>query len=235
MSTGRLCDKSMENKIALLFNVNVEQIFCFSKGRVAFYALLKAMGIGPGDEVLMSGYTCVMVPSAPMFLGATCRYLDIEPHTYNLNPRLLDSHYSNKTKALIIQHTYGIAQDMAPILQWAKEKNIPIIEDCCHVFGSTYKNQLCGTFGVGAFFSGQWNKPFSTGLGGILLVNEASLLPKVQAIYESAVLPTLVEELRLKIQILSYKGLVNPKTVGAVMMAYRILSRLGIAAGSSSN
>ncbi|MGI6455384.1 MAG: DegT/DnrJ/EryC1/StrS family aminotransferase [bacterium] len=63
----------------------------------------------------------------------------------------------------------------SPFWQWASARGIPVIEDCCLAFGSRYKGQLCGTFGIASYFSGQWNKPFSTGLGGMLVVNEEDL------------------------------------------------------------
>ncbi|MFH0922130.1 MAG: DegT/DnrJ/EryC1/StrS family aminotransferase [Fibrobacterota bacterium] len=209
--------------------------FVFSKGRVGLYTLLKAMGVGVGDEVIVSGYTCVMVPSAPRFLGATCRYVDIDPVTYNLNPALLDAHLTPKTRALIIQHTYGIAQNMGPVLDWTGRNNIPIIEDCCHAFGSRWNGKLCGNFGVGTFFSGQWNKPFSTGLGGMLLVNDAKLLPEVERLYQAALSPSLTQEIRLWLQIKAYNMFVTPHTNALMMRLYRLMSGLGLAAGSSTN
>jgi len=225
----------VRNQLSRFFSVSSEQVFLFSKGRVGLYALLKAMGIGSGDEVLMSGYTCVMVPSAPIYLGATCRYLDIEPGSYNLNPQLLDSLYSKRTKALVVQHTYGIAQKMAPVMAWAKSHNIPVVEDCCHAFGSRDGGQLCGSFGVGTFFSGQWNKPFSTGLGGMLVVNEKSLLEPVAAVSEMARTPSKREEHLLALQIAAYRSLVTPRTVSVMTRLYRGLSSLGLVRGSSSN
>ncbi len=225
----------MNKHFAQYFDVFPHNIFLFSKGRVALYTLLKSLGIGQGDEVIMSGYTCVMVPSAPIYLGATCRYIDIDPNTYNLNPELLDRAYTAQTKALIVQHTYGIAQDMEPIMKWAASKGIPIIEDCCHAFGSKNRGRLCGTFGVGAFFSGQWNKPFSTGLGGMLLVNDESLVPAVNRLYTNAIKPGKKEERLLSLQIKAYRTFVTPRTTAAITIAYRMLTRLGLVRGSSSN
>ncbi|MFH0921322.1 MAG: DegT/DnrJ/EryC1/StrS family aminotransferase [Fibrobacterota bacterium] len=212
----------------------LENLFLFSKGRVALYALLKALDIGENDDVLMSGYTCVMVPSAVKYLGARCRYVDINPSTFNLDPGKLDSLLTPRTKALIVQHTYGIAQNMGPVLDWACRHNLPIIEDSCHAFGSRWNGKLCGTFGVGAFFSGQWNKPFSTGLGGILLVNDANLLPEVERLYQTAILPSMAAELRLWLQIKAYNTLVRPQTNALMTCLYRLMSRLGLAAGSSA-
>ncbi|MBL8026574.1 MAG: DegT/DnrJ/EryC1/StrS family aminotransferase [Fibrobacteres bacterium] len=225
----------MTPKLAAFFQKQDSDVFLFAKGRVALYALLKAIGIGKGDEVICSGYTCVMVPSAPKFLGAVCRYADIDPQTYNISMHGLEKAYTHKVKAVIVQHTYGIAQNMDEIAAWAFDKGIPVIEDCCHAFGSRWKGQLCGTFGIGSFFSGQWNKPFSTGLGGILLVNDDEVLAEVQALYASILKPSDLEETRIGMQIRVYNALVNPRTVSIITRAYRMLSRMGLAIGSSSN
>jgi perosamine synthetase len=225
----------MKTSLSRFLNAPEENLFLFSKGRVALYALLKAMGIGPGDEIIIPGYTCVMVPSAPYYLGATCRYVDIDPATYNLDPKQLDRAFSPRTKALIIQHTYGIAQQMFPVMKWAEGKKLPVIEDCCHAFGPRYKGRLCGTFGVGAFFSGQWNKPFSTGLGGMLLVNNGNFLPALNTLYAEAAAPAGAEELLLAAQIKAYNALVTPRTVSRITLMYRGLTRMGLVKGSSSN
>lgn len=226
---------SLNKRLASLFQADAERITLWSKGRVGLYALLKALGVCSGDEIIVTGYTCVMVPSAPFFLGAVCRYVDIDPGTYNLNPALLDSAVSDRTRAIIVQHTYGIAQDMEPVLQWASKRGLPVIEDCCHAVGSRYRGKLCGTFGAGAFFSGQWNKPFSTGLGGMLVVNDQKLLNGVRSLYQTAANPSAIEDLRIRGQILAYRALVNPRTVMAITRFYRFLSGLGLAIGSSSS
>ncbi len=225
----------MQKIFAPFFNRKESDFFLFSKGRVALYALLKAIGVGADDEVICSGYTCVMVPSAPRFLGAKCRYIDINPNTYNIDTKLLDASYTNKVKALIIQHTYGIAQNMDMVQEWAVSKNIPIIEDCCHSFGSKWKGKLCGSFGIGSFFSGQWNKPFSSGLGGILMINNDEVLAEVKSLYQSTSSPSLIEEKRIAFQIMAYGMLVNPRSVSIITKLYRLLSAIGLAIGSSTN
>jgi len=222
-------------RFSSFFQVAPDRVFLFSKGRVALYAVLKAMGVGRDDEVILPGYTCVMVPSAAMFLGAKCRYVDIEPRTYNLDPALLDRHYTARTRALVVQHTYGISQRMEPVMEWAASRGLPVIEDCCHAFGSAQGGRLCGAFGAASFFSGQWNKPFSTGLGGMLLVNDGKLRHAVEGVYGDARFPGRAESLRLRAQILAFNALVTPRTAGLAALLYRGLSRANIAEGSSSN
>jgi dTDP-4-amino-4,6-dideoxygalactose transaminase len=209
--------------------------FLFAKGRVGLYAGLRAMGLPRGSKILMPGYTCMVVPSAVQYAGLTPAYVDIDPETYNLNPALLDSAAPPDIAAIIVQHTYGIPCDMTALGAWAKTKNVPVIEDGCHAFGSCWRGRLCGTFGVFAFMSGQWNKPFSTGLGGLLLVNDPVLADRVaQIIRDEAFVPRAWENLLLRVQILAHQLLVRPSTAMMTTSLYRVLGRLGLVIGSSS-
>jgi len=207
-----------------------------SKGRVGLYIGLRAMDLPKGSKVLMPGYTCMVVPSAVQFAGLKPTYLDIDPETFNIDPSLLDSASGAPPSALIVQHTYGIPCEMTAIGGWAERRGVPIIEDCCHSFGSRYEGKLCGTFGKFAFMSGQWNKPFSTGLGGMLLVNDEKLADRVAEIIErEAVAPGRLKNLLLAAQIVAYQWLVRPETTAAMMSLYRLLGKLGLVAASSSN
>ena len=86
--------------------LGVRSAFAFWKGRVALYAILRALGIGEGDEVILPGYTCVMDVNPIKYLGARAVFVDIEPATYNLDVRLLEDAITARTKAIIAQHTY---------------------------------------------------------------------------------------------------------------------------------
>ena len=131
------------------------------------YAILRALGVSEGDEVILPGYTCVMDVNPIKYLGARPVYVDIEPATYNLDVRLLEKAITPRTKVIIAQHTYGYPCEMDAILSIAGRHGIPVVEDCCLALGSTYKGKLCGTFGLAAYWSFQWNKPFTTGIGGM--------------------------------------------------------------------
>ncbi len=210
--------------------------FLLAKGRVGLYLGLKALNPSPGAKVVMPGYTCMVVPSAVQFAGLEPLYVDIDPETYNINPRLIDSAGTNRPAALIVQHTYGIPCEMDALGGWAESRGIPIIEDCCHSFGSRFNGRLCGTFGSFAFMSGQWNKPFSTGLGGILLVNDDALAERAADILKrEARRPSRMKSLLLAAQILAHRWLVRPQTAAVMTSVYRAMTKLGLVAGSSSN
>ena len=196
--------------------------FLLAKGRVGLYTGLRALGLPRGSTVLMPGYTCLVVPSAVQFAGLKSAYVDIDPHTYNIDPRRLKNVAGDRISAFIVQHTYGIPCDMSQTRQWAEARGIPLIEDCCHAFGTRIDGRLCGTFGAFAFLSGQWSKPFSTGLGGMLLVNDTVLADRVgRMIDEEAAAPGHWRNLLLAAQIMAHRWLVRPSTAGRITEWYR--------------
>lgn len=148
---------------------------------IALYAILKALGVGPGDEVIVPGYTCVMVPGPVIYVGAKPVYADIEPNSYGVNPDEVARKITSRTKAILVQHTYGLSGEVKELRQIADRHGVALIEDCSHTFGGQLDGRLLGTFGKAALFSSQWNKPFSTGLGGLALVHDKELAHRVKA------------------------------------------------------
>ena len=209
--------------------------FAFWKGRVALYAILRALGIKAGDEVILSGYTCVMNVNPIKYLGARPIYIDIEPNTFNINVDLIEDKITEKTKAIIAQHTYGYVCDMDKIIGIARKHSIPVIEDCCLSLGSTYKNELAGTFGKAAYFSFQWNKPFTTGVGGMAITNNDILAEKIEKICQSDLIqPHLKETLMLFAQLVVHRTFIYPRTTAMAQAFFRYLTNRGIVVGSSS-
>jgi len=212
-----------------------ERSFLFAKGRVGLYAGLRAMNLPRGMKVLMPGYTCMVVPSAVQFAGLKPIYIDIAPETYNIRPELLEAVSYPDIAALIVQHTYGIPCEMDRLCNWAARRGIPIIEDSCHCFGSRFQGRLCGTFGCFAFMSGQWNKPFSTGLGGMLLINRPELVEAIEQLLEKELKqPSRLTNLLLWCQIVAHDLFFRPTTALLLTSAYRALTKMGLLRGSSS-
>lgn len=169
-------------------------IYTFWRGRVALYGILKSLGVGPGDSVLVPGYTCFAVPSAVLFTGAVPRYVDIEPDTFNIALKSAESAWNEyptaRIKAIIIQHTFGLPANLPPLLAWARQRGIAAIEDCAHCWGSRYRNEHgdwseVGTAGDAAFFSSQWTKPVCTGLGGWARINNPDLEVRMRPFYRT--------------------------------------------------
>jgi len=213
------------------------KVYTFWKGRVALYAILKALDIGPGDRVLLPGYTCMVVPSAVMFAGAQPLYADVEAASYNVTLGTLEAALQKcpppRPKAVIIQHTYGIPVEAAPIIEWARSEGMPVIEDCAHVKGSSYHGAPCGSLGDAAFFSSQWNKPISTGLGGWAVANNPAIADNLRQVRKSFLAPNVGEIIRLRLQVYAHAALFRPRLFWPLMNLYRRLSEWGITIGSS--
>ena len=208
--------------------------FAFWKGRVALYAILKALEISPGDEVIVPGYTCVMVPGPVLYADARPVYADIEPHHYVTPAETVVQKITPRTRAILVQHTYGFPAPVAEIRNVADARSIPVIEDCCHTFGGRVDGQLLGTLGAAAFFSGQWNKPYSTGLGGLALVHDRAVADRVRAEQAAYPVPGRSASFMLAAQLLVYETLIYPSTTALATRLFRWLTRKGLVVGSSN-
>ncbi|MBN2313193.1 MAG: DegT/DnrJ/EryC1/StrS family aminotransferase [Sedimentisphaerales bacterium] len=224
--------KDYQHEFAHFFGVRYA--FAFWKGRVGLYALLRALDIAKGDEVILPGYTCVMNVNPIKYVGAKPVYVDIEPDTFNINAKLLKEKITNNTKVIIAQHTYGYPCDMDAVMDIAQSRGITVIEDCCLSFGSKYKNKLTGTFGRAAYFSFQWNKPYTTGLGGMVITNDAKLAERIESLQANEMCPPSGREVfMLRLQLMVYRLLIYPRTTALAQSAFRYLTQKGAVVGSS--
>jgi perosamine synthetase len=211
-----------------------EQIFCYWKGRVALYTALKALGINSEDEVIVQAFTCVVVPNAIIYLGAKPVYVDINEDSLNTTLSNIQAATTAKTKCILIQNTFGLSSEVDEIVAFAKSKGIFTIEDCTHGFGGYYQNRPNGIRSDFSFFSTQWNKPFSTGVGGFLLVNNKGFLKEIHKVNELLIKPGLKKTLILKMLISFKKAFLGDRSYWFFVKLYRFLSKMGLVVGSSS-
>jgi perosamine synthetase len=209
--------------------------FSFWKGRVALYAILLALGIGEGDEVILPGFTCVVVPNAVRLTGAKPVYIDILPGTYHLDPARVEAAITPRTRAIIIQHTFGIPGSLDPILGIGATHNLYLIEDACHTLGSTYRGKSLGLFGDAAFFSSQWSKPYTTGLGGMAVTRSNEIAANLDAVQRSFEAPPAAAQAKLALQYGIYQRFYSPQVYWTAQASLQRLSRLGLFVGSSSD
>lgn len=212
---------------------NCSNAFAFWKGRVALYAILKALGVGPGDEVILPGYTCVVDVNPIKYLGAKPAYIDIEPDTFNMNVNLLGEKITSKTKVIIAQHTYGYPCEMDAIMDIAGKHRIQVVEDCCLAFGSRYKGKLLGTFGQIAYFSSQWNKTYTTGLGGMAVTSNPESANKLKEISDQLIQPSQKQIFMLAVQLAVYRAFIYPRTTAFAQTIFRWLTEIGVMGSSS--
>lgn len=211
-----------------------ESVYLYWKGRVALYALLKAMGVGSGDEVLMPAFTCVVVPNAVLYTGATPRYVDITQRTLNPNVEIIRAAITERTKVILLQNTFGLSTEVDQIASLARGLGVRTIEDCTHGFGGSYRERPNGTWSDAAFYSTQWNKPFSTGLGGFALVKDPALRKRLDLVNLELSHPNRWQAVMLGLLAASRRAVVNDATYWPALRAYRALSRRGLVLGSST-
>lgn len=161
----------------------------FNSGRGALYALLKTVGIGSLDEVLVQAFTCAAVPNAVIWLGAIPIYVDVN-NSFTMNPKDLERKISKKTKVIVVQHTFGIPASLDLILKIAKVHNLWVIEDCAHVLGEEFKGKKLGTFGDAALFSFGRDKAFSSVFGGMAITKNRELGKKLRTFQKTLELPS---------------------------------------------
>jgi dTDP-4-amino-4,6-dideoxygalactose transaminase len=149
-------------------------IACAS-GTAAIEVVLKAMGIGSGDEVIVPPYTFIATAAAPMLIGARPVFCDIDPATLNLDPARLEEAITPRTRAVMPVHFAGLAADMAAILEICGRHGIPIVEDACHGHGGAWNGRGLGTIGLAGTFSFQASKNMTAGEGGLITTGDAAL------------------------------------------------------------
>jgi dTDP-4-amino-4,6-dideoxygalactose transaminase len=209
-------------------------VFFYWKARVGLYALLKAMGVKRGDEVILPAYTCVVVPNAILYLGAIPVYIDVSLDNYNLLPNAVETAITKRTKVLICQNTYGLSTDLEVLNVLARKRKLLTIEDCTHGFGGFYNTIPNGLSCDAAIYSTQWNKPFSTGIGGFAITNNTSISCRLKKLNEELVSPSAKELLNLKILYFVRRFLINEVSYWPLVQFYRWLSRYNLVVGSSS-
>ena len=124
-----------------------------SSGTDALLAALMALGVGPGDEVITSTFSFFATAGTISRLGATPRLVDIDPLTYNIDPRAAVAALSERTRAIIPVHLYGQCADMDPLLEAAERHGVPVIEDAAQAIGAAYKGHRAGSMGKAGCFS----------------------------------------------------------------------------------
>lgn len=163
----------------------------FQNGRSALFAILSALGIGKNDEVVLQAFTCVVVPNAIIATGAKPIYSDINDSLV-IDPDDIEKKITKKTKAIIIQHTFGIPTDMHAVMKIAKEYNLFVIEDVAHTIGGNYKEKKLGTFGIASIFSFGRDKAFSSVFGGMVITADKELGKKLLAFQKKLPFPSKV-------------------------------------------
>ena len=145
---------------------------------------MRAMGIGPGDEVITPAGSFIASSSAISFTGATPVWVDVDPKTYNIDPGLIEAAITPRTKAIMVVHLYGQPADMDRILAIGRKHDLPVIEDACQSHGARYKGRRTGSmgvFGASSFYPAKNLGAY--GDAGALTTNDAELAEKIRMMH----------------------------------------------------
>jgi dTDP-4-amino-4,6-dideoxygalactose transaminase len=147
-----------------------------ANGTDAIHLACRALGVGPGDEVITSTHTATFTALGISMTGATPTFADIEPDTGNIDPAKIEAAITKKTKAIMPVHLYGQMADMDPIMEIGRKHNIPVIEDAAQSHGATYKGKRAGSIGILGCFSFYPTKNLGAyGDGGAITTNDEEL------------------------------------------------------------
>ncbi len=176
-SNGKYLD-AFEKKFAEY--IGVKYAVAVSNGTVALHLALLALGIGPGDEVIVPNLTYIATANAVKYVGASPAFADSDINTWNISIESIKRLITRRTKAIIPVHLYGNPCDMDGILELANEQNLFVIEDAAEAIGSKYNKKHVGSFGHISTFSLYGNKTITTGEGGVVVTNDVELYDKLK-------------------------------------------------------
>nr|WP_321467051.1 DegT/DnrJ/EryC1/StrS aminotransferase family protein [uncultured Desulfobulbus sp.] len=160
--------------------IGVAHAASVSNGTVALHLALMALGIGPGDEVIVPTLTYISSANSIAYTGATPVFVDSLRSTWQIDPDDVRRYITPRTRAIMPVHLYGQACDMEALISIAKEHRLFIIEDCAEAFGTLYKGRHVGTFGDISTFSFYGNKTITTGEGGMVVSNDKTLMERAR-------------------------------------------------------
>jgi dTDP-4-amino-4,6-dideoxygalactose transaminase len=164
--------KAKEFEAAFAAEVGTKHAVSVSSCTAALHLSLLALGVGPGDEVIVPALTHVATAHAALYVGAKPVFADIDPATYCISPADIARRLTPRTRAIHVVHFAGLACDMDTILPLAGERGIPVIEDCAHAVGTRYRGRAAGSFGRTGCFSFYPVKHITTGEGGMLVTDD---------------------------------------------------------------
>ena len=169
-----------------------EQHFFTNTGRASLYIILKALGLEKEDEVLVQSFTCMALVVPILWVGAIPIYVDIDENTYNMSLDSIRGRVTDKTRVVVVQHTFGISADIENIKEYIDSVNLDrgddrkvyLIEDCAHCLNVKHNDKYLGQYGDASFFSFGQDKVVSCTQGGCLISNDSVLEQRIEEVYK---------------------------------------------------
>jgi perosamine synthetase len=175
-------EKVRELEAAFSRLCGTEHAVATTTGTAALHVALAALGVGPGDEVITTPLSCIASANPILFTGARPVFGDVDPETYNLEAAGIEKRITSRTRALLPVHLFGHPLDLDSILELARARGLPVIEDACQATGARYKGRAVGGLGTVGCFSLYANKIITSGEGGMLVTGDATLAERMRAI-----------------------------------------------------
>lgn len=206
-SIDKLNEKLLQHlkKSDALKEISKDNLFLFNRGRDSIYFYLSSLGLNEGDEVIVQAFTCVAVVAPILWNKLKPVYIDIDAKTYNMDLSLLEEKITEKTRAIVVQHTFGNIADMKRIRDIVNEVNeqrgegekIKIIEDCAHIFPSDFKGtySVLGKYSDMLLFSFSQDKSISSTQGAASIILDTEALDTAKEEYSKLHKPTKKESL----------------------------------------
>jgi perosamine synthetase len=166
--------------------IGVRHSISVNSNTSGLFTAVGAIGIQPGDEVIVSPYTMSASAIAPLVYGGIPVFADIDPLTFCMDPKSIEARITSRTKAILVVHIFGHPADMDSIMALAKKHNLYVIEDCAQAPMGKYKGQPVGTIGDLGVFSLNYHKHIHTGEGGVITTNNTALAERCQMIRNHA-------------------------------------------------
>jgi len=160
---------------------HMEYATATSFGRMAFHYILRALNLPPGSEIIFPALTFWVVPEIARRNGLRPVFVDVDPSTFNLDPAKVEAALTERTRAIVPTHLYGLPCAMNELMKIAEKYELVVVEDCAQAVGARYRGRRVGTFGTASFFSFQLLKGINTYGGGMALTNDAALARSVRA------------------------------------------------------
>ena len=215
--------------------IGVRYGYSFQYGRVGLYGILRALEVGSGDEVLLQVPTHIVVPNSIRYTGAKPVYVDCERQTFNMDLREAEQRITPRTKAIVLQHTFGIPADIDAALDLARRYDLFLIEDCVHALGATFDGRPVGSFGHAAFFSTEETKTISTTMGGVAVTDDPKVADQLRAFQDGCLWPPTGLTARYVLKLLSYHLLTAPPVFRYAHAAYALSGRRNPLPGAMSD
>ena len=182
LHTGRLAlgPQAVEFEHLMAAYVGVKHALAVSSGTAALHMLVRACGLGPGDEALVPSFTFAASVNALLYEGVTPIFVDVEPETYNLDPADLARKVTSRTKAIMAVDVFGHPADWDAIQAVAEAHNLRVIDDSCEALGAAYEDRRngwrkLGSFGDAAAFAFYPNKQMTVGEGGMIVTDDDAI------------------------------------------------------------